>query len=140
MKKLNKPSLASRIALEILDEVPASLQFDYASGPSMAQILDKDFAVKVWRRIRRFSPATLGIIAASGAGARVDANGIPVSEQPTRDAAEYSLYHVHCGTWLGKHWDGTSLLRHIACTAIIAEMANILTKWYCAFNEERKTA
>lgn len=37
-----------------------------------------------------------------------------------------SLYGAHNATWLSKHADGMTLLREIACTAIVAEMADIL--------------
>lgn len=36
------------------------------------------------------------------------------------------LYQVHCETWLSKRASGRALLFEIACTAIVAKMADIL--------------
>jgi|SRR3989344_286297 len=75
-------------------------------------------------QLRRMRPETLGKIAACGVG-----NPDEVSEDESlRDYAAYSLYQVHCGTYLDKYASGIALLREIACTAIIAEMTNILKR------------
>lgn len=67
--------------------------------------------IKAW--LSRVRPETLGRIAACG-------RGHPDTRKGT------ALYLVHCGTWLGKRDSGPELLREIACTAIVAEISDIL--------------
>ena len=63
--------------------------------------------------LRRMRPETLGRIAVCG--------------KSYRDSGRCtSLYEVHCATYLSKYADGKELLCEIACTAIVAKMADIL--------------
>lgn len=93
-------------------------------GITTADLGEEDFAgiaqvvyerrsgeIKAW--LSRVRPETLGRIAACGQGYPSTRKGTP-------------LYLVHCGTWLGKRDSGPELLREIACTAIIAEISDIL--------------
>lgn len=41
---------------------------------------------------------------------------------------EIPMYSVHCKPWLDEHQSGHNLLVEIACTAIVAKMAEILWK------------
>lgn len=111
-------TLARRIAFELIGELELwswgwGIRARYADeederklSPYLAQKLFEDHHEVVNRRIRRMRAGTLGVIAASGRGRE--------------------LYYVHCGTWLGKYDDGKTLLRDIATTAIIAQMADEL--------------
>lgn len=84
----------------------------------------------IWKRVRKMSPARLGQIAALGRGARIDNKSEPLPPEQQYQGREAKLYYVHCGTWLGKYDDGLSLLRQIACTAIIACMADLLNEQF----------
>jgi hypothetical protein len=80
----------------------------------IAQTLYRDYGEKVNSIISKWSPETLGKVAACGTG---------------RDSVEkrrYDLYSVHCGTYLNKYDDGRTLLLVVATTAIIAAMADIV--------------
>jgi len=98
---------------------------DLGSLPYKAgQTLYEKWGEPIKRQLTRMRPETLGKIAACGVG-----NPDEVSEDESlRDYAAYSLYQVHCGTYLDKYASGIALLREIACTAIIAEMTNILKR------------
>lgn len=111
--------LANQIAAELILEL--GLQRENQNS----QDLFAQYGERVWKRIKRMKPATLGNVAASGRGTRVDGKGEPVTDMPTCHGT--TLYNVHCSTWLGKYEDGISLLREIARTAIIAEMSDMLT-------------
>lgn len=83
------------------------------------------------QRLRDMKPETLGKIAACGRGSRVQ------KRTPQYEAVAATMYSVHAGTWpltgggswLDNHADGMSLLVEIACTAIMAEMGDILRYW-----------
>ena len=81
-----------------------------------AQYLYEHRSKEIKAQLRRMRPETLGRIAACGKGR---------TEEGETQQGPW-LYHVHCGAYLDKYADGVSLLREIACTAIVAEMANIL--------------
>jgi len=91
-------------------------------GDFLAQNLYQRHCDAIIDQLRRMRPETLGKIAAYGRGADDTTREIVPGEHGT------TLYQVHCGTWLGKYNDGMTLLRDIACTAIVAEMANILKR------------
>lgn len=79
---------------------------DYDRCP--AQDIYKCHSEAITTELRRMRPETLGRIAAS---------------KPTKT----TLYQVHCGSYLSKHSNGKDLLLTIACTAIVAEMADIIS-------------
>lgn len=79
----------------------------------------------VWSRVEGASPRKLGEIASCGNGHPANRHGVRMPAQP---AAGTSLSHVHASSqfWLGADWDGASLLRVIAASAIIAEICDQL--------------
>lgn len=90
-------------------------------GEHPAQTLYELYGEAVHAQLHRMRPETLGRIAALGKSWYGDEG------EPESWKGRTALYVVHCGTYLDKHRSGLSLLREIACTAIIAEMADILT-------------
>ena len=67
----------------------------------------------VCSEVAKLSPAELGIIAATG------------KSYETRTVPVVSLYHVHCGTYLGKYESGLVLIQRIATTALVAQMREL---------------
>lgn len=89
--------------------VPQSMG-DSQSGP---QDIYEQFGEKIKARLFRMNPETLGRISSFGLAFKSGQNKTP-------------MYYVHCGSYLGKYQSGMDLLIEIACTAIIAEMYDIL--------------
>jgi len=102
-----KMKLITSIACEILK----ANDFQ-ACGPAGAQSLWKEAEGILHKKLRAMKPSTLGIIAASG--------------RHSDSTEKTSLYYVHCGSYLGKHWGGKRILRYLAAKAIVAEMWDIL--------------
>lgn len=101
---------------DLRDPKLESEKFDFGS-----QILWDKRGEDVKRYLReKMKPETLGRIVAQGGGCDESnaRHGNPLGTD---------LYQVHCGTYLGKYWDGTSLLVQLAATAIVAEMSDILS-------------
>lgn len=80
---------------------------------SGAQYLYLRRSEEIKHSLRCMRPGTLGRIAVHGKPFEVGVQGT-------------AMYQVHCASWLGKYEDGKSLLIEIACTAIVAEMTDIL--------------
>lgn len=98
------------LAIGLINEMKISAD---GSEPRVAQTLYESHGneIKSWLASSK-SSAELGVIAASGLG--LEGSGMRTS-----------LYHVHCGTYLDKRLCGHELLIEIACTAVIAEMADV---------------
>ncbi|HWQ99390.1 MAG TPA: hypothetical protein VN397_00910 [Candidatus Methylomirabilis sp.] len=79
----------------------------------------------VWPKIVEMSPHKLGEIASCGNGNPANCFGV---RTPAKPSTGTSLAHVHASSqfWLGADWDGMSLLRIIAASAIIAEICDQL--------------
>ncbi|MFA6533910.1 MAG: hypothetical protein WCT37_01920 [Patescibacteria group bacterium] len=123
-------NLTTRIALELIHAL--RLGTDDLISPEderhqlSAQVLYQRRAAEIWRKVRTLRPETLGIICAQAPNwYRVDSMGrqIPKEAMPPKSGLE--IYYVHCGSWLGKHNDGLSLLREIAVTAIVAKIYDL---------------
>lgn len=80
------------------------------SGP---QDIYEQFATKIMAKLIIMSPETLG---------RIASFGLAYAGEQTKTA----MYLVHCGSYLGKYQSGHDLLVEIACTAIVAEMYDVL--------------
>ena len=80
-----------------------------------AQGLYRTRSEEIKAQLHRMRPETLGKIAAHGAGYR------DVSPRT-------ALYQVHLESYLDKYASGMELLEEIACTAIVAEMTDILER------------
>jgi len=91
---------------------------DFGKFPAQELYAHHNKAIKA--QLHRMRPETLGRIAACGKGCS--------DENREESPQTGTLYLVHCSTYLDKYADGVTLLREIACTAIVAEMANILER------------
>jgi hypothetical protein len=89
-----------------------------ADDPSRAQIIYEKFSDQIKTKLLVMNPETRGRIADLGLSDYHD----------TYEPEEIPLYNVHCGSWLGKHESGRSLVTEIACTTIVCKIAEILWK------------
>lgn len=78
-----------------------------------AQILYERRSEAIKARLKKMRPETLGRIISHG---RAFGHG----DRKT------SMYEVHCGSYSDKYADGMSHLVMLACTAVVAEAADIL--------------
>jgi hypothetical protein len=105
----------TNLAQSFIGQLGAAVKIEDTSE-FLAQNLHDRHSKAIHTLLRRMRPETLGRIAACGGGC----------DEDNKMSQGITLYQVHCGAYLNKYADGISLLREIACTAIIAEMANIL--------------
>ena len=112
MTKRHITHLAERLIDQLgITTVDLGVRYELGYG---AQTLYERQAHTIKFVLAQTRPGELGLLAACGRG----------FGDMTRKGT--SLYHVHCGSYLPKYADGWTLLCEIACTAIVAEMTDIL--------------
>jgi hypothetical protein len=95
---------------EGFDEMGLQTLYERAIGP-------------VWERVVEESPSMLGRLASCGSGLREVFDGEKwISVKDEAGGLSPSLYQVHCGSWIYKYWDGLTILRQVAVTAIVVEI------------------
>lgn len=72
--------------------------------------------------LRKWTPETLGKLAALGTGRNDDEKQLEQSSPRRRT----SLYELHCGVWLGKHDSGKTLLLDIATSTALAAIKDVI--------------
>lgn len=124
---MEKWNLTSKIAAELICENQLTHRHcQTEEGRAYASIL-LDAMPVVRQKVRKLSAAALGVICAQAPSwYRMDSAGQPVDCPLSDGRATTGLYDVHLGTWVGKRWDGLSILREVAATAIAARMFDIL--------------
>lgn len=110
----------ARKIIEEHDLHPELFTDDGVVGRSVYQ----DLIDYVWPTVIALSPRVLGEIASSGKGQRTKRIGTRVPDT----SHETTLMEVNGSTefWIHAHWDGLSILRVIAASAIIAEICDEL--------------
>ncbi|OHA18334.1 MAG: hypothetical protein A2664_02640 [Candidatus Taylorbacteria bacterium RIFCSPHIGHO2_01_FULL_46_22b] len=96
---------------------------EIAAPGSVAYDIYEKFSEEIKAKLLRMNPETRGRIADLGLSDYHD----------TYQPGQVPMYSVHCGTWLDKHDNGRTLVTEIACTVIVAKMAEILHKEWNSF-------
>lgn len=94
------------------------------NSPTGAQAIYEQFGDAIKAKLFRMNPETLG---------RIACLGLPYGGEQIKTA----MYLVHCGSYLGKYQGGRELLTELACTAIVAEVYDVLREEVavCAYGE-----
>ena len=121
-----KWNLTSKIAAELIYQNQLSYQRLTAAGRAYASALLEEVPA-VRQKVQHLSVTALGVICAQAPSwYRKDSTGQPVDCPLSDGRSMTGLYDVHLGTWINKRWDGLSIIREVAATAIAARMFDIL--------------
>ena len=89
----------------------------------------QEYVERFWKAVRtdlrKWTPETLGKLAAHGIGRNEDNDGEGQLEQSS-PRRRTSLYELHYGSWLGKHDSGKTLLLDIATGTALAAMKDVI--------------